>query len=89
MSANLLPSPQFIPGTYHPGLVLDGRIVHVASFGVFLELEPGVHGLLHLSQMKGFPMETEVPAMGTSLRVRIVAIDTNRGLVALSLNPEP
>jgi predicted RNA-binding protein with RPS1 domain len=87
MSFDQTPIPQPIPDTCYPGVALEGRIVHITTFGAFLELESGVIGLLHLSQMKGFPERVEMPEMGTKLRVKIIAIDAERGAVALS--PEP
>ena len=40
-----------IPGRYHPGEVKKGKVTKLTNFGVFVELEPGLEGLLHISEL--------------------------------------
>lgn len=60
------------------GDVVRARVVSVVSFGAFVELDEGVHGLLHMSEWAGEPAE------GETLRLRINAIDGERRRVSLS-----
>jgi small subunit ribosomal protein S1 len=39
-----------IPANYRPGMVVRGAVTKIANFGVFVELEPGLEGLLHISR---------------------------------------
>ena len=48
----LMPDPwKRIPDKYYTGLVVEGRISKVTDFGAFLELEDGVEGLIHISEL--------------------------------------
>ena len=40
-----------IPGRYNPGEVKKGKVTKLTNFGVFVELEPGLEGLLHISEL--------------------------------------
>ena len=40
-----------IPGRYHPGDLKKGKVTKLTNFGVFVELEPGLEGLLHISEL--------------------------------------
>lgn len=52
-----------------PGSTHEGRVVHVTRFGVFVDLEPGVTGLLHSSGLKG-----RVP-INVNERVKVIVLD--------------
>ncbi|MGK8491553.1 S1 RNA-binding domain-containing protein [Nocardia asiatica] len=60
------------------GGVLEATVVEIVPFGAFLEVAPGVHGLLHKTEWS-----TE-PQIGATLTVRILEIDTERQRVALA-----
>jgi small subunit ribosomal protein S1 len=48
----LLPHPwDAVPGKYKPGERVRGTVTRVAEFGAFVELEPGIEGLIHVSEM--------------------------------------
>ena len=60
----------------------DGNVVAVVSFGAFVELPAGVHGLLHKDEWAaGAP----APSVGSPVRVEVLAIDAARQ--RLSLRP--
>src|SRR5206468_12619950 len=40
-----------IPGRYHPGEIKKGKVTKLTNFGVFVELEAGLEGLLHISEL--------------------------------------
>ncbi|TDP97608.1 small subunit ribosomal protein S1 [Labedaea rhizosphaerae] len=60
------------------GDVVEARVVSVVPFGAFVELDEGVHGLLHISEWAGEPAE------GDTLRLRINAIDGEHRRVSLT-----
>ena len=45
------PWTNVIPANYRPGMVVKGHVTKIANFGVFVELEPGLEGLLHISEI--------------------------------------
>jgi small subunit ribosomal protein S1 len=40
-----------IPETYKPGTIFEGRITNITDFGLFVELESGIEGLVHISEL--------------------------------------
>ena len=46
-----------IPANYRPGMVVKGHVTKIANFGVFVELEPGLEGLLHISEISDQKVE--------------------------------
>jgi small subunit ribosomal protein S1 len=67
---------QFLETT-HPGEVVAGRVVRLMPFGAFMELVPGVEGLVHVSELDWRRVERpeEVVAVGQTLPVRILKIE--------------
>lgn len=69
------------------GAVVDGKVQKAESFGAFVELEPGLTGLLPTAAMS-IPRETS-PARayppGKEVRVQVVAVDSRRQRIALAL----
>ncbi|NXY97101.1 S1 RNA-binding domain-containing protein [Streptomyces sp. BR123] len=67
------------------GQVLDGTITKIVPFGVFVQVAPGVEGLLHVSELTDEPVES--PAFlvreGALIRVRVAEVDTRLGRVGL------
>lgn len=60
------------------GSVMSGRVVTQTEFGAFVEVAPGLQGLIHVSRMN------KVPSQGTVLDVRILSIDTDRKRLELA-----
>ena len=46
-----------IPTNYHPGMIVKGKVTKITNFGVFVELEPGLAGLLHISELSDNKIE--------------------------------
>ncbi|WP_054811154.1 S1 RNA-binding domain-containing protein [Nocardia arizonensis] len=63
------------------GSVLDATVVQVVPFGAFLEVAPGVHGLWHHAE---WSPESAAPAIGSTVSVRILAVDDERHRVSLA-----
>jgi len=71
---------------YRVGQLVEGRVTRVLDFGAFVELDLGVEGLLHTSEMIGTPElpPTEIVHPGETLLVKIIRIESRRRRLALS-----
>jgi ribosomal protein S1 len=71
---------------YPIGSIVDGKVARIASFGAFIELEDGVDGLVHISQVAGRHIEKveEELKIGQVIKVKITAIDKNQKRISLS-----
>ena len=84
----LMPRPwDYVPGKYNVGDVVDGKIVRIVDFGVFVELEPGVDGLVHISQISHEWLEkpTEGLKIGDPVSAKIIGIDYDKEKITLSI----
>jgi small subunit ribosomal protein S1 len=74
-------------GRLSPGDRIEGKVVRVADFGAFVELTPGVDGLVHVSALAagrvGHP--SEVINVGDTVHAYVVQVDRERRRVSLSL----
>jgi len=72
--------------TYQPGQLRTGRVTRVADFGPFVELEPGVEGLIPLSE-SGVPREMDVKKafhVGDDVQVVVLDVDATARRIRLS-----
>jgi small subunit ribosomal protein S1 len=78
---------QQVLDTHKEGDVVEGRVTKVVTFGAFVEILPGVEGLVHISELAQHHVENprEVVSQGDSVRVRIIEIDGERRRLSLSL----
>lgn len=76
-----------IPQRYHVGENATGQVSKVADFGVFVELEGGVEGLIHVSEIGPDMQEglEEKFAVGQEVVAKIVKVDCEDRKIALSL----
>lgn len=73
---------------YHTGNVITGKVVSIQNFGAFVELEPGVEGLIHISQFvsgKRIANPGEVVSVGDEIEAMIREIDPRKKRVSLSV----
>lgn len=89
---SLQPSPwDNFEQNHSPGETLEGRVTNVLDFGAFVELEEGVEGLVHVSEIgyssTGRPQDVVRP--GDRVLVRILDIDTERERISLSMRQVP
>jgi len=72
---------------YPMGSRVTGKIVRLTDFGAFVELEPGVDGLLHISQMSSRPIgrPDEIVNVGDELTLLVIRVDPNERRIGLSL----
>jgi small subunit ribosomal protein S1 len=75
-----------IPGRYHPGDVKKGKVTKLTNFGVFVELEPGLEGLLHISELADDKVESpeDVVKVGDDIEVKILRVDAAERKIGLS-----
>ena len=75
-----------IPGRYRPGDVKKGKVTKLTNFGVFVELEAGLEGLLHISELAEHKVENpeQIVKVGDSIEVRILRVDTADRKIGLS-----
>jgi small subunit ribosomal protein S1 len=73
--------------TYGEDDVVDGKVTKVVTFGAFVEILPGVEGLVHISELAPHHVENprEVVSQGDSVRVKIIEVDAERRRLSLSL----
>ncbi len=78
---------QQVIDTYQQGDVVEGRVTKVVTFGAFVEVIPGVEGLVHISELATHHVENprEVVQQGETLRAKIIEMDAERRRLSLSL----
>lgn len=76
-----------IPEKYIPGQIIKGKVSKIASFGVFVELEPELEGLLHISELADHKIDKpqDVVKLGDEVEVKILRVDTDYRKIGLSL----
>jgi small subunit ribosomal protein S1 len=79
-----------VPARLRERQVVRGRAVRATDFGIFVELLPGVDGLLHLSEIPPDRQRAfrESAANSDEITVLVAGIDTERRRIALALAPE-
>jgi small subunit ribosomal protein S1 len=72
---------------YNRGDVVTGTIQRVVDFGAFVELEPGLEGLVHISELSDRRVKTpgEVAKAGQQTEVRILEVDAEKRRISLSI----
>ena len=83
-----LPTPfAQIKGQFHENDVIEGTVVRLANFGAFVEIAPGVQGLVHISEIdhKHIGTPGEVLEPGQQVSVKILGIDEENERVSLSI----
>jgi small subunit ribosomal protein S1 len=76
-----------IPDTYMPGQVVKGKVTKITNFGVFVELESDLEGLLHISELSDQKVDKpqDIVEVGQELEVKILRVDTDSRKIGLSL----
>ncbi len=73
---------------YESGNTIKGKVVSVKDFGVFVELEPGIEGLIHSSEItwtKRFRHPKEIVDEGSVVEAVVLDVDTEKKRISLSL----
>jgi small subunit ribosomal protein S1 len=78
---------QQVIDAYGDGDEVEGRVTKVVTFGAFVEIVPGVEGLVHISELAQHHVENprEVVSQGDLVRVAVLEIDGERRRLSLSM----
>jgi small subunit ribosomal protein S1 len=76
-----------IPEHYKPGMVVRGKVTKITNFGVFVELESDLEGLLHISELADHKVDNpqDIVKPGEEVDVKILRVDTDDRKIGLSL----
>mgnify|MGYP001362525581 CR=1 FL=1 len=76
-----------IPTHYQPGMIVRGTVTKITNFGVFVELEEDLEGLLHISELADHKVENpqDVVQVGQEVEVKILRVDIDDRKIGLSL----
>jgi len=72
---------------YFAGSVVTGKVSRLADFGAFVELEPAVEGLIHVSELAPQRVRrvADVVQVGQEVQVKVLSVDPNQRRISLSL----
>jgi len=75
-----------IPDRYQPGQLVTGKVTKITNFGVFVGLEDGLEGLLHISELADHKVENpeEVVKLNDEIEVKILRVDCDERKIGLS-----
>ncbi len=77
-----------IPDKYSVGDIITGKIVSIMNYGIFIELEKGIEGLIHISEISWTKNIQNLPdqyKVGDSLESKILFIDANEQKISLGI----
>jgi small subunit ribosomal protein S1 len=80
---------------YPPGVTIKGRVRNLTNYGAFIEIDEGIDGLLHISDMswsKKVAHPSEIIKKGDKIEVKILSVDKDKKRVSLGikqLNDDP
>jgi len=75
-----------VPDRYIPGMIIRGKVTKITNFGVFVELEQDLEGLLHVSELADHKVEDphKEVKIGEEIEVKILRVDTGERKIGLS-----
>jgi small subunit ribosomal protein S1 len=78
---------QQVLDSFSEGDVVEGKVTKVVTFGAFVEIMPGVEGLVHISELAQHHVENprEVVSQGDQVEAKIIEVDAERRRLSLSL----
>jgi len=84
-----------VSSRFKRGQVQQARVVRTAEFGAFLELEPGLDGLIHVTELKSLnkagsedARSEDLVRVGDELKVQVLSVDSKRRRISLGLADE-
>ncbi|HHU17727.1 MAG TPA: bifunctional 4-hydroxy-3-methylbut-2-enyl diphosphate reductase/30S ribosomal protein S1 [Clostridiales bacterium] len=83
-----IPEPwSVIDDNYHVGQIIEGKILQLKDYGAFMELEPGLDGLVHISEIahKRVTNIADEISVGERVTAKILEIDKERKRISLSI----
>lgn len=82
------------PSKYPTGMTIKGTVSKLMQFGAFVKLEPGIEGLIHISEMGHGRVNkaSDVVSEGQEVEIKVLSVDTDKQRIGLSLKalmPKP
>ena len=76
-----------IVSRYPVGIKVSGKVTKTSSFGAFVEIEDGIDGLVHISQISDDHVEKvkDVLSVGDEIEARVVKVDASEHRIGLSI----
>src|SRR5579885_2699349 len=77
-----------IESKYHVGMRLKGRVTNITDYGAFVELEPGIEGLIHVSEMSWTKKNVhpgKIIATSQEVDVQVLEVDSAKRRISLGL----
>jgi len=76
---------------YHVGDVIKGKVERIKDFGAFIEIEPGIDGLVHVSEIgyKWIANANEVLKIGEEVEAKIIGFENNKITLSIKQLLEP
>ena len=80
-----------INDTYHVDQIVKGKVVQLKEYGAFVELKPGLDGLVHISEVANKHVNniSDELTVGQEVYTKILDIDTDRRRISLSMKQVP
>ena len=75
---------------YRPGTQVGGKITRTQPFGAFVELEPGIEGMVHISELgadRRINHPDEIVSSGQQVQATVLVVEPERRRIGLTLNP--
>ncbi len=81
------PWARAIPAKYIAGQIIKGKVTKLTNFGAFVELEPELEGLLHISELADHKIDKpgDIVKLDDEVEVKILKVDTEARKIGLSL----
>jgi small subunit ribosomal protein S1 len=78
-----------VMNSYTPDSTVTGKVTRIADFGVFVELAPGVEGMVHISELSDKRVKacSDVVKVGQEVQARVLKVDSAARRISLSLKP--
>jgi small subunit ribosomal protein S1 len=73
---------------YPPGMKVHGKVLNLVSYGAFMEIEPGIEGLIHVSEMswtKNITDPSEAVHVGDELDAIVLSVQKEEGKISLGI----
>ena len=77
-----------MPEKYAPGVRVPGKVVSITDYGVFVELEEGVEGLVHISEMswsKKPKHPSKIVGVGDEIEVQVLKVEADTKRISLGM----
>ena len=87
----LAPDPwTVLPEKYPPGTLITGKIANIAEFGIFVEIEQGIQGLVHVSEIPAESGENPLETFksGNTVETRVLEVRPEQKKIRLTMKPE-